>query len=52
MNKFNTLIKLHNDQYRLHFQEWDQEDSEYRLYYFEDFETLEQAQDKAKQLQE
>lgn len=48
----NTLIKPHNDKFRVCYFEFDKWENEERLYWFEDFDTLEQAQDKAKEFQD
>jgi len=44
-----TTIKQRNDKFRICYFEFDKDDNEERLYWFEDFDTLEQAQAKAQE---
>ena len=41
MNNMKLKIKTHNGGYRVQYFEFDQDDQEYRLYWFQDFPTLE-----------
>jgi hypothetical protein len=47
-----TTIKTNNDKFRLCYFEFDKTENEERLYWFEDFNTLEQAEIKAQTIQE
>jgi hypothetical protein len=49
MNTYKTEIVKKMDQYQIRFYNIDSEDSnEYRLYYFENYPTLEQAEENIK----
>ena len=41
MNNMTLKIKLHNGGYRVQYFEFDQEEQEHRLYWFQDFASLE-----------
>ena len=41
MNNMTLKIKQHNGGYRVQYFEFDQQDQEHRLYWFQDFATLE-----------